>query len=960
MCCNQAADACNQAADIACISLHQAAGGVAELRLGKRRPAFKPPAFVKKPALPGAGDGKPAAPPRPTGVPPRPAAAAAPARPAAPAPKAAAAAVAAAATAAQAPAADAAEARYFTVLYCKFQPTKKLRKNKSFADGVLEVAVDSKKAVLMDAEGKVVSSTLLRGVNVPTMGEGSTVVVGNWEVEVQEPMDADKYKSGEAFMKPTITAAATAALAAAPVASHAAFRPVAGGAFRRPGGTGGGGAAAAAAAGGAPAEAPRALHDPHAEGAIILNEQQWAGGAGRLANGRPCCPVVVDPYIGRNLRPHQVEGVRFLYEATMGLRTPGMQGCILADEMGLGKTLQVISLLWTLLKQGPEGKPAVRKAMVVTPSSLTQNWADEFRKWLGIERLRCMVLSPGADGKQQVVDFKHGSVHRVLITSYETLRKHSAELAGTVDLLTCDEGHRLKSAAGNKTISSLLALNCPRRILLTGTPIQNDLTEFFAMVNFVNPDSLGSLQTFERVLAAPINRSRDRNATDKEKELGATRSAELARRVEKFVLRRTREVNSRYLPPLSNYVVFCRPTELQLRLYSGVLGSGVVRKMLSATGSDFGDTALSVLTNLRKLCNHPALYRGTDGEDGSGAEGGEEAEAFDPDQSGKMAVLGVLLHESIAVAGDRVVVVSQSTAALDLVQKLCDARSWATARIDGGTDVNKRQDVVNAFNSYGVGQVFLLSTTAGGAGLNLVGANRLVLLDSHWNPALDLQAMARVWRDGQKKACVVYRLLTTGTLDEKMYQRQLKKGDIAATMMGGGAGGAGAGAKQGGGKFSKEELKQLFTLNTATSCDTADILQQAAGRAAAAAAAAGRRAGAGSGAAAGAADEDPAVAAAKAAAAEFRDVSASCTDAPLQAAMAAGHVSFVHQDKNQAVATAATGGKDAAHEPEGQQQQQPAAADEGAAAAQEELGGGSQPGFGEGSSDLELEEEEEC
>lgn len=105
-------------------------------------------------------------------------------------------------------------------------------------------------------------------------------------------------------MKPTIAAAATAALAAAPMASHAAFRPVAGGAFRRPGGAGGGGAAAAA--GSAPAEAPRGLHDPRAEGAIILNEQQWAGGTGQLAKGRPVCPVVVDPYIGRQLRPHQV------------------------------------------------------------------------------------------------------------------------------------------------------------------------------------------------------------------------------------------------------------------------------------------------------------------------------------------------------------------------------------------------------------------------------------------------------------------------------------------------------------------------------------------------------------------------------------------------------------------------------------------------------------------------------
>ncbi|KAL4434006.1 hypothetical protein ABPG75_000447 [Micractinium tetrahymenae] len=909
--------------------------------LGLKRRGFTAPAFVGAPAAkrPALGAAKPALPAAAKPVAPRPPAAAAGAPTAA-------------------PAAQPGEALYFTVLYCKYQPNKKLRKNKSFADGIMEVALDTKKATLMDAEGKTVSSTVLRGVNAAALGAGSNVVVGNWEVEVEEPLEADKFKSGTAFMQPA--AAAPAALAAAP-AAPAGFKPPGGG-FKRPGGLGGGGGLTkpgglgggkAEGAAGTAGEPPRAhaLHDPAAEGAVLLNAAQYAGGKGLLAPGRPVSPVVVDPYIGRHLRPHQVEGVKFLYEATQGLRAAGMHGCILADEMGLGKTLQVLALLWTLLKQGPEGRPSVRKAMVVTPSSLCQNWADEARKWLGTERMRVMVLGPGPEGKQQVTDFKHGSVHRVVVVSYETLRKHAADLAGCIDLLVCDEGHRLKSAQGNKTISALASLNCRRRVLLTGTPIQNDLTEFFAMVNFVCPDALGSLATFERIFAAPINRSRDRNASDKEKELGATRSAELARRVEQFVLRRTREVNARYLPPLTNYVVFCRPTEEQLRVYSGVLGSSTVRRMLAPSGSDFGDQALSVLTSLRKICNHPVLYTpapggaeaaAADNEEDSSA--GEVAE-FDPDQSGKMAVLGVLLCEALEVAGDRCVVVSQSTAALDLVQKLCGARGWSTVRIDGSTDVNKRQDVVNSFNHYNVGQVFLLSTTAGGAGLNLTGANRLVLLDSHWNPAMDLQAMARVWRDGQRKPCFVYRLLTAGTVDEKMYQRQLKKNDIAASMMGGAAGGGGAkGAKQAGGKFSKEELAQLFTLRVDTRCDTAQILREAAGKARAAAAAAGGGATAAArlkqqrqrrqqlvddeeeeeegGAAGGKADEDPVVAAAAAAAAEFKDVSDSCVDAPLKAAIASGHVTFVHLDKSQTAAAAAPAADKAAAEQQGQQQEQ--------------------------------------
>ncbi|KAI3434723.1 hypothetical protein D9Q98_002784 [Chlorella vulgaris] len=899
----------------------------------KRRAAFNAPAF-KKPAMAAANAGKPALARSTTAT----------ARPAAAAPPAAA-------------AAASSEVRYFTVLYCKYQPSKKQRKNKSFADGILSIGLDSKRAALLDIEGKQVSASVLRGVNVATMGTGSTLVVGNWEVEVEEAADGDKFKSGELFLKPT----AAAMLAAAPVAAF--HKPAAGGVgggFKRPGMAGSGASSAAAAAAAAAAAKPepaRWLHDPHADNALVLNAQQWAGGSGTLSRGTPVVPVVVDSYLARHLRPHQVEGLRFLYEATMGLRSPGMSGGILADEMGLGKTLQVLALVWTLLKQGPQGRPVVRKVAVVTPSSLTQNWADEARKWLGDERMRVMVLSPGPQGKQQVVDFKHGSVYRAVAVSYETLRKHAAELAGCVDLLVCDEGHRLKSAQGNKTISALTSLNCPRRVLLTGTPLQNNLSEFYAMVNFVNPDSLGSLATFERVLAAPINRSRDRNASAEERELGATRSAELSRRVEAFVLRRTREVNARYLPPLSDYVVFCRPTEAQLRLYRSVLGSSSVRSLLSASGNNYGDQTLTVLTNLRKICNHPSLYTPTPTDGGGEAAAHEAAVAaeaapeagagqglsFDAEQSGKMAVLGLLLRESLVGAGERVVVVSQSTAALDLVQKLCDGRGWKTVRIDGGTDVAKRQDVVNSFNLYGVGQVFLLSTTAGGAGLNLTGANRLVLLDSHWNPAMDLQAMARVWRDGQKKACVVYRLLTTGTLDEKMYQRQLKKGDLAATTMGGAGGGGGTSggeaAKKAGGKFSKEELKQLFTLRTDTCCDTADLLSQAA----AAAQRSLQRAGCVGG---GSGDQEGAgtAASASAAASEFRNVAASCTDVPLSAAIQAGHVTFVHLEPAQlAVAAAAASAQPVAGE----------AGIAGEAAAEPAAAGG------EDADSLDVEEEEE-
>jgi DNA repair and recombination protein RAD54B len=285
--------------------------------------------------------------------------------------------------------------------------------------------------------------------------------------------------------------------------------------------------------------------------------------------------------------------------------------------------------------------------------------------------------------------------------------------------------------------------------------VQNQLQEFYAMATFCNPDALGTLSVFNRVFGHPIARSHDRDATEEERTLGQARSEELARRVESFVLRRGAEVNSAYLPPLSLYVVFTPPTPVQLRLLTSELGSGSVRRLLTASGSDFGDQVLTVLTNIRKICGHPVLYDGVGkGEHAAGEGVGASApaseiaiDAIDAKQSGKMAALEVLLCHIIGGHGDRssnesslatsdprrrCVVVSQSTAMLDVIARVCAQHGWSTVRLDGSTEVSRRQDLVNSFNSFGVGQIFLLSTTAGGAGLNLTGACRLILCDLHW------------------------------------------------------------------------------------------------------------------------------------------------------------------------------------------------------------------------------------
>ncbi|KAG2448210.1 hypothetical protein HYH02_006795 [Chlamydomonas schloesseri] len=726
----------------------------------------------------------------------------------------------------------------YGVLFTKTALLAKKKASKQFADGVM-VTFEDGTAVLYDQDSKVITKGRYKAFGKASASD-LTFELGNWHAEVDKQMSVEDFRSGACFL--STTCSTSAAAAAAPVVrkpTMSAFKPhvpaaggggAGGGGSGRPAGAGGpsGSGRAAAAAAGA---LPTGLHDPHAPGAVVLNTVQWKGGSGKLRDGRPVTPVTVDPYLGRLLRPHQAEGVRFMYEAVMGLRTPDKTGCILADEMGLGKTLQVITLAWTLLRQGPEGRPVAGKVLVVTPATLVDNWGREVKKWLGSERLQALCLQQSPTAKQQILEFRHGVHQKMMITSYETLRKHAKDLAGVFDLLVCDEGHRLKSVGGNKTIDALLSLGCQRRVLLTGTPVQNDLQEFYALLSFVAPDALGSAAVFNRVYGIPITRSQEGTATAEDKELGAARSSELKAKVSAFILRRTQALLAKHLPPLASLTLFCRPTEQQVSLYKAVLRSKAVTSLLGGSGGGGEDNTLAVITALRKVANHPDLLLNPGG--GEEGEGGPRASSCLPDFSadfaatgsaesaGKMCVLSELLR-GIAAVGERCVVVSTSTAALDLVARLvCKPLGLSTVRIDGATSVDGRQIIVDNFNKLNMGQVFLLSTRAGGAGLNLVGANHLVLYDSDWNPAMDQQAMARIWRDGQTKPCTVYRFLSTGTIEEKVYQRQLMKADLAcATMVGGGGGGKSGG----GGKFTREELRALFSLNTATASDTRDLL----------------------------------------------------------------------------------------------------------------------------------------
>ncbi|KAK2778186.1 DNA repair and recombination protein rad54 [Colletotrichum kahawae] len=551
----------------------------------------------------------------------------------------------------------------------------------------------------------------------------------------------------------------------------------------------------------------------------------------KVEGEHPRVPVVIDPRLAKVLRPHQVEGVKFMYRCVTGMIEEKANGCIMADEMGLGKTLQCITLLWTLLKQSPDaGKSTIQKAIVACPSSLVRNWANELVKWLGADAITPFAIDGKASKEELTRQLRQWAIasgrsvtRPVIIVSYETLRLNVEELKHTkIGLMLCDEGHRLKNG-DSQTFSALNNLNVTRRVILSGTPIQNDLSEYFALISFANPDLLGSRLEFRKRFELPILRGRDADASEADRKKGDECLSELLGIVNKFIIRRTNDILSKYLPVKYEHVVFCNLAPFQLDLYNYFITSPNIQALLRGKGSQ----PLKAINILKKLCNHPDLLNL--GDDLPGSENcypedyvPKEARGRDRDikpwYSGKMQVLDRMLARIRQDTNDKIVLISNYTSTLDLFEKLCRSRAYGCLRLDGTMNVNKRQKLVDKFNNpEGEEFVFLLSSKAGGCGLNLIGANRLVLFDPDWNPAADQQALARVWRDGQKKDCFVYRFIATGTIEEKIFQRQSHKQSLSSCVV--------DSAEDVERHFSLDSLRELFQYRPGTNSDTHDTFK---------------------------------------------------------------------------------------------------------------------------------------
>ena len=494
-----------------------------------------------------------------------------------------------------------------------------------------------------------------------------------------------------------------------------------------------------------------------------------------------------------------------MYQCVMNMKPFQGNGCILADDMGLGKTLQSVCLIYTMLKSSLKSnrEPTAKRVIVVCPCSLVKNWDNEFVKWLGPGAVKTLAL---AESDRKTVEksmdvFVRTKLFNVLICSYETIRTHIKRLnknKESCDLLVCDEAHRLKNSE-NQTSRALASLPVRRRVLLTGTPMQNDLQEFFAMVDFTNPGVLGTPEDFRKNILFPVLRGREPDATEKQKKIMLERQNELASITNEFILRRVNTLNAEHLPPKLVQVVCCNLTDIQKNMYQHLISSKDMQHVLDGKQVN----CLSSIQMLMKLCNHPSLLaeedpRGSMGmmgkgrraaskksyaeeEKSSAAPGADGVAKFlpldagggggrgmntpvRPEWSGKMFVLYRLMKEMRKPGiGDKIVIVSNYTQTLDLIGNMCRENTWRFCRLDGSIAMKKRQKMVDDFNDPSSSLVaFLLSSKAGGCGLNLIGGNRLVLFDPDWNPAVDKQAAARCWRDGQKKRCFTYRFLATG------------------------------------------------------------------------------------------------------------------------------------------------------------------------------------------------------
>jgi len=474
---------------------------------------------------------------------------------------------------------------------------------------------------------------------------------------------------------------------------------------------------------------------------------------------------------GGSLRLYQLRGVEWL----ISLYENGLNG-ILADEMGLGKTIQCISLLSHLIYHGVKGP-----FLIVGPLSTLANWVKEFTKWTpdipvlmyhGTKDERTTLRATKLKCNSQVKGLQIGNMYPIVITSYEMImndRKYLGKMKWKYIIV--DEGHRIKNL-NCKLIRELRSYSSANRLLLTGTPLQNNLTELWSLLNFLLPDIFDDLESFQSWFDFSEIGEEGGQQVILEREQRNQVVTKLHHILRPFLLRRVKEDVEIDIPKKQEKVVHTSLTALQQKYYQAIVNK-TFENVLSEQGlkqlKSRGTSLQNMLMHLRKTCNHPYLFEWPEDTNGNFVVNQDIINC-----SGKMQVLDRLLTR-IRKEGNKVLVFSQMTRMLDILEDYMIYKQYRYARLDGSTAQVDRQASIENFSSDDDVFCFLLSTRAGGLGINLTAANVVIFFDNDWNPQVDLQAQDRCHRIGQTKPVKVYRLATANSVESRILERANNK-----------------------------------------------------------------------------------------------------------------------------------------------------------------------------------------
>ncbi|XP_063962861.1 DNA excision repair protein ERCC-6-like 2 isoform X2 [Lytechinus pictus] len=590
-------------------------------------------------------------------------------------------------------------------------------------------------------------------------------------------------------------------------------------------------------------------------------------------------PVIqVTGTINRYLREYQREGVQFLYSHYKNDR-----GAILGDDMGLGKTVQVIAFIAAVLgmtggredlerrlpeflqRESPQKSSLNTKTfLIICPNSVLYNWMDEFETWT-----HCLVARyHGKERDDTLRKARRGRLDAVL-TTYETYRLYLDDLLTVSwDAVFVDEVHKIKEPSALIT-QALKEISTNRRYGLTGTALQNKMGELWCVLDWANPDCLGGWREFKQEYEQVITTGQKYNASKRELADARQVAKKFAALRSKWMIRRTKSIIAHQLPTKDEHVVFCKLSSFQLDVYRALLESDDMKLVLEQKnpcdcrsglkrgrccykrndcGEGIKSLTFGLMSLLIKVSNHIALLM----PDASKSKKQREkslryceiafakqpqfvelsrearfATLSDPTYCGKMQVLEKLLRV-FKRENNKVLLFSSYTQLLDILEMYMKTTFYTYRRLDGKTPVQDRQKFVHEFNKDPDIFLFLISTKAGGIGLNLTGANVVVIFDPNWNPTHDLQAQDRAYRIGQHRDVKVYRLISRGSIEENMYLRQVYKQQLASVAM------TTENAKRyftavAGDKEQQGEifgLQNLFALRADGSCLTKDVIQR--------------------------------------------------------------------------------------------------------------------------------------